>query len=261
MLDGIVTAQEFVLSVIYTRMRLPNLLSLLWILQIRVCPPFLSLPSDTSELHLLRGSRGLSSEASEVGKSGDAAREVLRWYRGWKYELKLQRLVNLVIRLRKCWGGTGIGVCAINDKFNSLYDNVRKYLQFIGKITENYNLFTFLGVLNTLNYGCKEYSHGFPKWGRKIWKTKFLTLASTPGLWPWRDDSRRPRLVSGYARMPNWSHRHGTPLPEIASLCLHLSKGGTLWGRQPFCPHFSTAYCRVWVVQLTLPFLDPRRRC
>ncbi len=47
--------------------------------------------------------------------------------------------------------------------------------------------------------------------------------------------------VYGDACMPNWLHRHRTPLPEIASPGLRRNKGGTLWGRQPFCPHFSSA--------------------
>ncbi len=31
------------------------------------------------------------------------------------------------------------------------------------------------------------------------------------------------------------------PLPRIATTSLRRDKGGTLWGRQPFCPHFSSA--------------------
>ncbi len=45
----------------------------------------------------------------------------------------------------------------------------------------------------------------------------------------------------GDARMPNWPHRHYTSLPGIASPGLRRNKGGTLWGRQTFCPHFSSA--------------------
>ncbi len=48
----------------------------------------------------------------------------------------------------------------------------------------------------------------------------------------------------GDARMPNWPHRHHTPLPGIATSGLHRDKGRMLWGRQPFCPHFSSA---TWV--------------
>ncbi len=47
--------------------------------------------------------------------------------------------------------------------------------------------------------------------------------------------------VYGDAHMPNWPQRHRTPLPGIATSGLRRDKGGTLWGRQPFCPHFSFA--------------------
>ncbi len=45
----------------------------------------------------------------------------------------------------------------------------------------------------------------------------------------------------GAARMSNWPHRHRTPLPRIASPGLRRNNGWPLWGRQPFCPHFSSA--------------------
>ncbi len=45
----------------------------------------------------------------------------------------------------------------------------------------------------------------------------------------------------GGARTPDWPHRHHTPLPGIASSGLRWNKEGTLWSRQPFCPHFSSA--------------------
>ncbi len=47
---------------------------------------------------------------------------------------------------------------------------------------------------------------------------------------PWR------RWRYGDARMPNWPHRNRTLLPGIVSPGLCWNKGGTIWGRQPFCP-------------------------
>ncbi len=57
----------------------------------------------------------------------------------------------------------------------------------------------------------------------------------------------------GDARMPNWPHSHHIPLPGIASLDLHRNKGGMLWGKQPFCPHFSSATEMCWWCNNTLP--------
>ncbi len=55
------------------------------------------------------------------------------------------------------------------------------------------------------------------------------------------------------ARMQKWPNRYCTPLPRIASLGRRRNKEGTLWYRQPFCPHFSSAtgVCGWW--DYTLP--------
>ncbi len=57
-----------------------------------------------------------------------------------------------------------------------------------------------------------------------------------------KKDRKNPMFGRAYgdARTPNWLHRHLTPLPGIASMGLRRNKGETLWGRQPFCPHFSS---------------------
>ncbi len=51
--------------------------------------------------------------------------------------------------------------------------------------------------------------------------------------------------VYGDAHMPNWPHRHGNSCLESPHQACVGTRGGTLWGRQPFCPHFffATGVC------------------
>ncbi len=60
----------------------------------------------------------------------------------------------------------------------------------------------------------------------------------------------------GDTRMPNWPHRHRTPLPGIATSVLRHDKERALWGRQHFCPHFSSATKVCGWCDYTLPLFS-----
>ncbi len=60
----------------------------------------------------------------------------------------------------------------------------------------------------------------------------------------------------GDARMPNWPHRHCTPLPGIATTGLRLDKGGNALGQATFLPQFLLCYSSVWTMRLHSPFVS-----
>ncbi len=60
----------------------------------------------------------------------------------------------------------------------------------------------------------------------------------------------------GDARMPNWPHRHRTPLPGIATTGLRRDKEGNVVGQATFLPPFLLCYLSVRTVRLHSPFVS-----